>query len=32
MNETVLYQWEEELSEHLPSLNSWQAANVALMS
>ena len=32
MNASVLYQWEQEIVEHLPSLNSWQAANVALMS
>jgi hypothetical protein len=32
MNYPLLYQWEQELSEHLPMLNSWQSANVALFS
>lgn len=32
MNEVILYQWEAAIAEHLPSLNSWQAANVALLS
>lgn len=32
MNYTLLYQWESLLSAHLPSLNSWQQANVALFS
>jgi hypothetical protein len=32
MNLKVLYQWEQTIAEHLPSLNTWQAANVALMS
>lgn len=32
MNQQVLYQWEAEVGEHLPSLNSWQVANAALMS
>jgi hypothetical protein len=32
MNHEVLYQWEQEIALHLPSLNRWQAANVALMS
>jgi DDE family transposase len=32
MNYALLYQWERLLSAHLPSLNSWQQANVALFS
>ena len=32
MNHSILYQWEQEIAAHIPSLNSWQAANVALMS
>lgn len=32
MNYPLLYQWEQLLSAHLPSLNSWQCANVALLS
>lgn len=32
MNHVLLYQWEQDLSAHLPSLNSWQCANVALLS
>ena len=32
MNYPLLYQWEQELSQHLPMLNSWQQANVALFS
>ena len=32
MNYPLLYQWEQLLSAHLPSLNSWQQANVALFS
>lgn len=32
MNHSLLYQWERLLSAHLPSLNSWQQANVALFS
>ena len=32
MNYLLLYQWEQLLSAHLPSLNSWQRANVALFS
>jgi DDE family transposase len=32
MNYPLLYQWEQLLSAHLPSLNSWQHANVALFS
>jgi hypothetical protein len=32
MNNAVLYQWEQEIAVQLPSLNRWQAANVALMS
>jgi Transposase DDE domain len=32
MNHELLYQWEDEIALHLPSLNGWQAANVALMS
>lgn len=32
MNYTLLYQLEAALSAHLPSLNSWQQANVALFS
>jgi len=32
MNYKLLYQWEELLAAHLPALNSWQRANVALFS
>lgn len=32
MNLKLLYQWSEELANYLPSLNSWQVANVALFS
>lgn len=32
MNPSVLYQWNEEIAMHMPSLNSWQAENVALFS
>jgi len=32
MNYKLLYQWEQQLAEHLPCLNSWQRANVALFS
>jgi len=32
MNNKIMYQWQEEMETHLPSLNTWQAANVALMS
>lgn len=32
MNYALLYQWERLLSAHLPSLNSWQQANIALFS
>lgn len=32
MNEQLLYQWEQEIAAHLPTLNSWQQANVALFS
>lgn len=32
MNFKLLYQWEELLAAHLPGLNSWQRANVALFS
>src|SRR5690348_11365981 len=32
MNYPLLYQWEQLLSAHLPSLNTWQQANVALFS
>ena len=32
MNYPVLYQWQEEIANHLPCLNSWQIANVALFS
>jgi hypothetical protein len=32
MNYQLLYQWEELLSAHLPGLNTWQRANVALFS
>lgn len=32
MNATVLYQWTNEIANRLPSLNSWQASNVALFS
>jgi len=32
MNYKLLYQWEDLLAAHLPALNSWQRANVALFS
>lgn len=32
MNYQLLYQFEQVLSAHLPCLNSWQQANVALFS
>lgn len=32
MNYPILYQWMEEIATRLKSLNSWQAANVALFS
>jgi hypothetical protein len=32
MDYPLLYQWEQLLSAHLPSLNSWQQAKVALLS
>jgi hypothetical protein len=32
MNGQLLYQWEQEIAGHLPELNSWQQANVALFS
>lgn len=32
MPQNILYQWETEIAKHLPSLNSWQVANVALFS
>lgn len=32
MNYKLLYQLEEQLSAHLPSLNSWQVTNMALFS
>jgi hypothetical protein len=32
MNYRLLYQWEQALAQHLPILNSWQQANVALFS
>jgi hypothetical protein len=32
MNPTLLYQWQERLGKHLPSLNKWQMQNVALFS
>ena len=32
MNYELLYQWEELLAAHLPALNGWQRANVALFS
>jgi len=32
MNYELLYQWQQTLSAHLPCLNSWQLANVALFS
>ena len=32
MNQELLYQWETVLREHLPSLNSWQVANMALFT
>jgi hypothetical protein len=32
MNYPLLYQWEQLVTSHLPCLNSWQGANVALFS
>ncbi len=32
MNYLLLYQWEQTLTSKLPSLNTWQRANVALFS
>jgi hypothetical protein len=32
MNHQLLYQWAEEIATRFRSLNSWQAANVALFS
>ncbi len=32
MNHRVLYQMEQHITAHLPCLNSWQGANVALFS
>jgi hypothetical protein len=32
MSPNILYQWESEIARHLLSLNSWQVANVALLS
>jgi hypothetical protein len=32
MNKALLDQWEQEIAAHLPSLNSWHAANVTVMS
>ena len=32
MNYPVLYQWQEEIANQLPCLNSWQTTNVALFS
>jgi hypothetical protein len=32
MNYPILYQWSEEIATHLPCLNSWQVANLALFS
>ena len=32
MNYPLLYQWEQLVTAQLPSLNSWQGANVALLS
>lgn len=32
MNYPLLYQWEQVVTAHLPCLNSWQGANVALFS
>jgi hypothetical protein len=32
MNYRLLYQWEQQLTARLPCLNSWQGANVALLS
>lgn len=32
MNVTLLYQWTNEIAMRLPSLNTWQATNVALFS
>jgi hypothetical protein len=32
MNYNLLYQWEAYVTAHLPCLNSWQGANVALLS
>lgn len=32
MNLKILYQWQEEIARHMPSLNTWQVNNVALFS
>lgn len=32
MNLSILYQWEDEIANWLPSLNTWQVENVALFS
>jgi len=32
MNYKLLYQWEADVTGHIPCLNSWQGANVALFS
>ncbi len=32
MNLSTTYQWENQIATHLPSLNSWQHANLALFS
>lgn len=32
MNYAILHQWEQEIAQHLPGLNSWQVANLALFS
>jgi len=32
MPQEILYQWENEIATHLPSLNSWQVVNMALFS
>src|SRR6185295_132998 len=32
MNQNLLYQWQERIGKHLPSLSKWQMQNVALFS
>ena len=32
MSQAILYQWEQEIANHMPSLNRWQQSNLALFS